>query len=194
SAIRGGKWGVFDVAAGVSVTLTNLKIINGTGITDIYSFDPGIMDGDGGGILNLGNLTLHGCTVSGNGNVYSPDHTRQGGGIYNAGTLTIDSGSVLSGNVAGLRARISNARTLSMTGITLSGNKADSEGGGLYNNYGATATVMNCKVTGNTAGYEGGGIYSVKNSHLAIGGSLFSNNTPDNILGSYSDKKGNTFN
>src|SRR5262249_29754916 len=144
SAISGSNSRVFDVAAGVSVTLSNLKIINGTGITDINSFDPGIMDGDGGGILNLGNLILHGCTVSGNGNVYSPDHTRLGGGIYNGGTLTIDSGSVVSGNVARFGAGIYNAGTLSMTGITLSGNNADQEGGGLYNNYGATATVMNC--------------------------------------------------
>jgi hypothetical protein len=184
---------VFGVAAGVSVTLTNLTITGGTGITDFYSLEPGIMDGDGGGILNLGTLTLRGCTVSGNGNVFSPDHTRSGGGIYNAGTLTIDGGSVLSGNVAGLGAGIYNAGKLSMTDTTLSGNKADSDGGGLYNYSGATATLMNCTITGNTAGYEGGGIYSAKYGHLAVGGTQFSNNTPDNIFGSYSDKKGNTF-
>jgi hypothetical protein len=150
----------------------------------------------GGGIYNdLGAvLTVTGSTVSGNGNVFGPDHTGSGGGIYNAGTLTID-GSVLSGNVAFDGGGIFNAAggTLSMTGTTLSGNSADSLGGGLYNTYRATATVMNCTLTGNTAHFFGGGIYNDKYGHLAIGGSTFSNNAPDNIFGSYSDKRGNTF-
>jgi hypothetical protein len=183
---------VFDVPSGVTVTLTNLAIIDGAGVADAFNFDSAPMDGDGAGILNLGTLTLHNCTVSGNG--FTPNYSGSGGGIYNAGTLTI-TGSILSGNFASFGGGIFNAAggTLSMTGSTLSGNTADSEGGGLYNTYRATATIMNCKITGNKAQFEGGGIYNTKYSHLAVGSTMFSTNTPDNIFGSYADKRGNSF-
>jgi hypothetical protein len=158
---------VFEVAAGVSVTLTNLAIIDGTGIADAFNFDSASMDGTGGGILNLGTLTLHNCTVS--GNTITTNYTRSGGGIYNAGSLTVD-GSVLTGNSAFDGGGIFNAAggTLSVTGSTLSANIADFEGGGLYNAYRASASIMNCTVTGNTADYEGSGIYNNKYGHLAL--------------------------
>jgi hypothetical protein len=224
SVISGAGSRVFDVRAGVSVTLANLTITGGNGRQSSTSFDD-ITAGEGGGILNSGTLTVQNCTVtgntdligspdgggiynamgaaltvtgstvSGNGNVLGPDHTGAGGGIYNAGMLTINGGSDVSGNVAFNGGGIFNAvgGNLSMTATKLSGNSADSSGGGLYNTDRATAAVTNCTITGNTAGYEGGGIYSAKYGHVTVGGSVFSADTPDNIFGSYTDKKGNTF-
>jgi hypothetical protein len=155
---------VFDVRAGASATLTNLTITGGTGIADAYSFDD-TTGGFGGGIRNLGTLTLSGCTVSGNTTgIRAPGF---GGGIYNAGTLTV-------------------------SGCTLSHNSAQ-YGGGIYNNSNATATVTASTLSGNTAQVSGGGIYNWGRGKLAIGGSLFSNNAPDNVFGKYTDKKGNTF-
>ena len=55
---------VFEVAAGVQVTLSGLTIEHGVGRTG--SFDPSVNDGLGAGILNFGTLTLYTCTVSGN--------------------------------------------------------------------------------------------------------------------------------
>jgi hypothetical protein len=182
---------VFDVAAGVSVTLTNLAIIDGTGIADALGVSDGGNNGRGGGIFNSGTLTLQNCTVS--GNTATQVGPNFGGGIYNAGTLTVV-GSIVSGNTAGSGGGIYNnmGATLSVAGSTLSGNTAGFEGGGLYNAFKATATVMNSTLSGNTAGYEGGGIYTAFGK-LTVGSSLFSANTPDNIFGNYTDKKGNTF-
>lgn len=178
---------VFDMAAGVSVTLTDLAIIDGTGIADAFNFDGSPTDGCGGGIYNAGTLTLHNCTVSGNSTAYSPGF---GGGIYNAGWLTV-TGSIVSGNSADYGGGIANFGTLAVSGGTVSDNSADF-GGGIYSAYKLTATITGttlsgnaaytggaiwndgtmtlsgCYVDGNTATNAGGGIYNGKDGHLAL--------------------------
>jgi hypothetical protein len=151
SGVYGSR--VFEVAAGVSATLTNLMITGGSGIAEPLKFDPSPGDGLGGGILNLGNLTLQNCTVSGNTCQLGPNY---GGGIYNAGTLSV-------------------------TGCTLSGNSAVA-GGAIYNASKASAIVMNSTLSENTAYWVGGGIYTCHGAKLKVGGDVFSNNTPDNIF------------
>ena len=221
SVINGGGLSrVFAVHAGVSVTLTNLTITGGIDIAYSGAFDDTTL-GEGAGIFNLGTLTVQNCMVTGNtgefggprggggifngvgatltvaGSTLSANSASNGGGIFNDGTLTV-TGSTLSGNTAGDGGGIYNAGgsnkvsgTLSISNSTLSGNSAGSEGGGIDNYYGSQATVMNCTITGNTAGYEGGGIYNA--GRLTVGGSAFSANTPDNVFGGYTNKKGNTF-
>ena len=51
---------------------------------------------------------------------------------------------------------IANKGTLELTNVTLSGNVAAVQGGGLHNATGATATTTNCTVTANEAQAEGG--------------------------------------
>ena len=127
---------VFAVEKNTNVTLSGLTITGGGGTASAnpYYF-PSPYDNDGGGILNLGTLTVGGCTVS--GNYASPNSASSyGGGIYNAGTLTV-TGSTISGNVAqaiidvGLSpgptndgGGIYNAGRLTVTGSTISGNVA----------------------------------------------------------------------
>ena len=85
---------LFQVDAGANVTLSGLTIKGGTG--DAYPQDgfntPPPYDGYGGGILNLGMLTLSGCNVTQNG-------AYEGGGICNFGTMTL-SGCTVTGNSA----------------------------------------------------------------------------------------------
>jgi hypothetical protein len=78
---------VFDITASTaSVTIAGLTIRDGL---DFY----------GGGITNVGTLTVNYCTLSGNG-AYSPDpEASDGGAIDNSGTLTINN-STISGNTA----------------------------------------------------------------------------------------------
>ena len=84
-----------------------------------------------------------------------------GGGIYNGGTLTVTN-STLSGNSAGTGA---------------------GAGGGIWNDYGATATVSNSTFSGNTASGStastgagaGGGIYN--GGTLTVTNSTFSGNS-----------------
>jgi hypothetical protein len=179
SVIYGGNSRVFGVAAGVSVTLTNLTVTGGTAIADSLNAIEDSTFGFGGGIYNAGTLTLSGCTVywntAANGFTTATQSTASGygGGIYNTGTLTV-------------------------SGCTLSHNSAQF-GGGIYNEYGATLTVRGSTLSYNSA-QSGGGIYSVGpiphkkgGGMMAIGSSLFSNNAGGNVFGSYVDQKGNTF-
>ncbi|WP_420630459.1 Calx-beta domain-containing protein [Candidatus Leptofilum sp.] len=72
-----------------------------------------------------------------------------GGGISNAGTLTMTN-VTMSGNGAGSGAGISNAGTAVLTNVTLSENTATNNGGGLSNS-GGTLTVGSSIIFGNAA-------------------------------------------
>ena len=81
----GGDYRLFNVSSGVTVSLNQLTISNGRTFAAI-----------GGGIRSLGNLTIHGSTISGN-------TAQSGGGIgIEGGSLTLRM-STLSGNRALLR-------------------------------------------------------------------------------------------
>ena len=167
-AISGGNLSrVFDVYAGANVTLIDLAIINGNGKAS-NGFNPGSFDGEGGGVVNSGTLTVSNCTISGNSaSIY-------GGGIYNLRTLTV-SNCTISGNSAYGGGGISNdtGGTLTVSGSSLSGNSASLYGGGILN-YG-TAAVQSSTLSGNSAGSKGGGIYNAKGK-LTISGSVVLNN------------------
>ena len=103
----------------------------------------------GGGIRNEGNLDLSNATVSGNETTAS-----YGGGIANAGPAT-----------------------MSLTNVTLSGNRAEGDGGGIDQGLGGLANLINVTITGNTAdtdGDAGGG-----------GGVLVAPATPSNPVGTF---------
>ena len=150
---------VFNIASGVTAGISGLTIANGN-----Y-----------GGIVNNGTLTVTNCTLSGNaspgngggiynggaltvtGTVFSGNSAGGGGGIYNGGALTV-TGSVFSGNSADDGGGIANFGTLSVTNSTFSGNSA-SRGGGISNSFG-TLSVTDSTFSSNNASNWGGGIYS----------------------------------
>ena len=105
----GGKFTVFTIDSGVTVSMTGLTIADG------YS------TGSGAGIDNSGTLTLKQCTVSGN-------TAADGGGIYNdAGCKLMVSASTFIGNDSGGGGGgILNDGKLSVTDSTFYGNSADS--------------------------------------------------------------------
>ncbi len=77
----GGASRVFQVAQGVTATLSGLTITNNAGYY-----------GSGGGVLNQGMLSLTDCTISANSAEY-------GGGLDNDGTATLTDCNI-SGNLA----------------------------------------------------------------------------------------------
>jgi hypothetical protein len=164
---------VFEVAAGTNVTLANLAITDGNGVADNpdgTSQD----DGDGGGILNFGTLTVSDSTLSGN------SAGGGGGGIFNVGTLMV-SGSTLSGNSAFQGGGIFNAAvgvetgTVTVSGSTLSDNSATSEGGGIFNE--GTATLTSSTLSGNSA-TQGGGIFNNSGTLTVNSSTISGNNSP----------------
>jgi hypothetical protein len=140
---------VFSVAEGVTAELRGLTVTRGRD--------------DGGGILNVGTLTLTNSTVS--GNTSSSGKTPEGGGIINGGTLTLTN-STVSGNNASIGGGISNSGTLTLTNSTVSGNGefAFAVGGGILNT--GTLTLTNSTVSGNlgSAIYDSGGTLTVTNT------------------------------
>jgi hypothetical protein len=140
---------VFCIAAGATDTLEGLTIAHGNA------------PGSGGGILNLGTLTIEHSVLSGN---HADGAQQGGGGILNRGVLTVNH-STLSGNTANGDAQggggILNAAggTVTITASTLSGNHAfgDDAAGGIFS--AGTTWVNDCTLSGNTAngGRHGGG-------------------------------------
>jgi hypothetical protein len=111
----------------------------------------------GGGIANNGTLTVTACVLTGNG-------ATGGGGIYNHGTLTVI------------------ASTLSKNGVSAVSLPHYAAGGGIYNDKAAKLTLINSTLSGNHAESEGGGIYNAGN--LTVINSTVSQNTAGDIFSS----------
>jgi fibronectin-binding autotransporter adhesin len=134
----GGAVQVFDVASGVTSSISGVAI-NGGSTTS-----------NGGGLANYGTVTLTDCTVSGNSAVTG------GGGVDNEGSATLTDCTV-SGNSAGSGGGLANYGTATLTDCTISGNSAV-EGGGIMN--GLYVAVTQSTLTNNTA-VVGGGIFNL---------------------------------
>ncbi len=135
----GGLNRVFEIDQNVTAFLSGMTITGGGGTAD-----------RGGGVLNLGNVTLTNCTVSGN------TASRNGGGIASYATLTLVN-SMVSNNVAttGKGGGIANFVGATLTDSSVSNNSAPNSGG-VFNS--GTMTMTNCAVSGNKATTNAGGL------------------------------------
>ncbi len=142
------QFGIFQVLAGdATVTLSGLTISNGANF-------------DGGGIQNLGTLTLDGVTVDGN------TASDEGGGIFNMNTLTV------------LNSTVSNNQ-----------NQSGGEGAGGIDSEGGSVTIINSTISGNQAinSHSAGGIgiyaFFSPSDVAVIKNSTISNNTASGASG-----------
>lgn len=157
---------------------STLTLISST-VSDNTTKDPG--SGQGGGIFNLGTVSLTRTTVSGNsapaigGGIENrgririidsriSDNSTQGvgGGIEShdsgAGTATVTlSNTPIINNEAFTGGGIYNNSVLTITGSPIHDNTAG-EGGGLENSFLGVATLTNSPVSRNTATTDGGGV------------------------------------
>jgi hypothetical protein len=197
---------VFQVDAGANVTISGLTIEGGNGMK-FYDFNPFSFTGDpydghGGGILNLGTLTLSGCTVTGNSAGLTGTDYSKGGGIYNGGTMTL-SGCTVTGNSVNsvytydlfYGGGIYNGGTMTLSGCTVTGNSAVSaatrqysSGGGIFNDTQGNLTILSSTVLNNTAS-EGGGIFN--QGIMTLSGSKVTGNTATTGGGIFNTKQGN---
>jgi len=187
-------------SAGAQITLSHITIRNG----EVYGF--------GGGINNIGTLTVNNSTVS--GNISFHPFRSCGGGIASSGSLTINASTISGNGVAGDKGNaygggICASGSVTINNSTLSGNGTncgnilqrcgDSAGGAIYNN--GILVINNSTLSGNSASEwdqnflpQGGGIYNdggqvqLQNSILAnnrvIQHGFHNVNQPSNCYGS----------
>jgi hypothetical protein len=159
---------IFKVASGSKVTISGLSITQGSATSN------------GGGIQNLGTLTLNNTSVSGNTATGLMGSNDFGGGIDNSGTLTLNN-STVSGNTATSGGGISNVGTLTLNNSTISGNTAKF-GGGVFNEFNSSLTLKNSTISGNQA-IDGGGIFNSNGSTSTLKSSTISGNIASRIGG-----------
>jgi predicted outer membrane repeat protein len=130
----------------------------------------GTLGARGGGLYNVGTVTVSGCTLTGNSAV-------EGGGIYmSAGSNRTIAGCTFTSNTAvqggGIYHDLGAPITVSTSSFT--GNSA-AQGGGIYNASGYV-TLVSCTLSGNSASDSGGGVFNAAGCNLIVHGSTLLNN------------------
>jgi hypothetical protein len=122
----------------------------------------------GGGIANRGVATVRGSTIAYNSS------GEYGGGIGNTGTLLLEQSAIISNEVtlAGAAIEIEIGASITVTNSTISGNLAQSTGGGIDNH--GSATINNATITNNQALNSGAGIAS--DGTIIIGNTILAGN------------------
>jgi murein DD-endopeptidase MepM/ murein hydrolase activator NlpD len=140
---------VFQIDFGVTVSISGVTIENGSG-----SFNQGIGGTTGGGgISNLGTLTVSSSTFSANSAGSGP--FASGGGIFNGYNATV-----------------------TVANSTFTGNSAQYYAGGIFNDYLATSIVTSSTFSGNS-GIYGGAISNYYGTHIAINTTFSANSAYD---------------
>jgi hypothetical protein len=156
---------VFNIAAGIKVTISGVTIAEGNSGSR----------GNGGDIFNSGTLKLSDDTIT-------TGIAEIGGGLYNNGGTVSITGSTFSNSQAAQQggAILNTAGgTINIIATTFSENTASQEAGGAICNENASLSLTGCTLTGNTSGTFGGAICNYAGGNLAISGTSMSNNVAD---------------
>jgi CSLREA domain-containing protein len=181
-----------EINGDMSVSMSGIAIMNGFAT---YVSGHGDDGSGGGGILNVGTLTLNNVAVTDN---TASGLNDWGGGIYNAGPLTMTN-CVIANNTTGAHnaygGGMYNQGAMAMTNCTISGNKtyggasSPGYGGGVFN-IGSATTIRNSTISDNRA-TVGGGIYH-GGYPLALINDTISGNSSDGNGGGLHNNSGTT--
>jgi CSLREA domain-containing protein len=152
---------VLHVLGGAEVEIRDISVILGQA------------EGDGGGILNAGQLSLLRVVLEGN------RATGAGGGIRNLGAnaqLTVIQ-SILHGNQAGtVGGGLAAQGQVSLANVTIASNTAATFGGGIYSYAGLDAVINNATIVLNVAtSQSGGGVFAESGAFTTVDYPLFRN-------------------
>jgi len=156
----------------------------------------GLATDNGGGIYNLGTLTVTNSIITGN---TASGSFAFGGGIYSSGTLKVTSSSIAGNMASGITFAVGGGifgdGTLTVTNSAITGNTASgvlaAQGGGIchWGDVSSTLTVTNATIAGNTVAASGangstagGGLLSSGTATLA--NTIVVGNGTENIYGS----------
>ena len=122
---------------------------------------------DGGGIYNLGTLTVDGCTVTGN--------TAGGGaGIWSNGSAQLLNSEISRNLNAMYGGGVTNHKDMTIRGCAITENHASDGGGAAYIDATGETVIDSSTVSNNTAS-SGAGVY-VHKGNLTIAQTMFENN------------------
>jgi CSLREA domain-containing protein len=175
----GGLGSVLSIASSANVAISGMTFSGGAG-----SGASGGASGLGGGIFNLGALSLIADAISAN---TSPSGAS--GGLYNSGTLFID-GCTINGNTGGgiWNDGSSMMAALLAANSTIAGNTTAGSGGGILNAGSMAALlVTSSTIAGNTAGSTGGSSVGggiANTGVLGVINSVVAGNTTDGVANS----------
>lgn len=172
-----GNGQVFRIASGATVVINGPGTITGGYNKAISDVDGGVnpeggAHNDGGGIYNMGDLTLNNVTITGNKCIKlvegSKHYTARGGGVYNGvGSSFTMNGGALQGNEArGGAGGVHGNKSVnfSMTNVMVSNNTCEDKGGGIrISSVENKVTITNCEIRSNRLTIKdesnGGGIF-----------------------------------
>ncbi len=131
-----GAGGAFLGSGGSSTEFSQCTIVGNTGEL-------------GGGLANLGQMSLLDCTVSAN----TAEH---GGGIENEGSLSVSRCTIQGNTASAYGGGIENQNSLQVSQSTISGNQSGvAAGGGGIDGFGGSISLTNCIVAKNTTAGTG---------------------------------------
>ena len=150
---------IFQIPGGVTFEIRDVTLRNGSAA------------GNGGAILNAGNLTILRGILSNNASAAGPAGTGFGGAIYSNGSnasLTVTDSSIVNNSSQSGGGGLAAGATLNLANVTLSGNSAGAGfGGGLYLFGSIRATINNITVAENNA-FRAGGLFVESNPFLGL--------------------------
>ena len=159
----------FEVLASGALTLRDVTVQGGKAAVD------------GGGVLNVGTLTVESCVFTKNKAHNSGGAIASEGGSCTLTDVIVTKNTAVKNDGGGCEFDV--AGTAALTRVTISENRARDTGGGLDTNDGVTASLVDSTVSGNKSGREGGGLdpsagtltlanTTVSGNHSAKGGGI----------------------
>ncbi len=148
----GGIDRIFQVPGGITAEIRDVTLRNGRA------------PGDGGAILNAGELTILRSVLSGNASVAGAAGAGFGGAILTDGNdslLTVTESTLASNTAEGGGGAVAIGGEVTLANVTITGNQSTADfGGGLYVFSDARTTVNNATIAINTAAEQGGGVFA----------------------------------
>lgn len=188
---------ILEIASGAGAVIRNLTLENGRAPTGGNIFNEGTLQlvdsvvqnsvallASGGGIANLGSLTVIGSTILDNQAAFG------GGGISNAGDLVVFN-STFQGNVAGNGGGLANEAlagsdvtpTAQVVNTTFSGNQAVFQGGAI-DGVDGTLTLQNSTIADNvilSGSVTGGGLSLAEDGAATVSNSILARNDSGDV-------------
>jgi hypothetical protein len=194
TTIDGYNWSrVFEVSRRAVVDLKNLDIIHGNAKANNPLGNAGL-DGDGGAILNEGQLFMDRCLVKQNGRTWEGGYNSQvkeGGGIYNyhnaflfLGASRVDENfaNIAGGGIYNDQGAVAMADTFMMS------NSTNHAGGAIYNSYGTVELDLRNTLFQNSA--ERGGAICNSGGTVKVFSSDLEQNSASHFGGAVFNKDG----